>query len=136
MNKAHMCNFGRNFNCLRILCIHKVFYSGASNVIFRLKNVNQMIGWWIWNKPTEFRIPLLKVSAWVKSQAGQEFSGLKVSRELLGYILIRNFREYMPTISKVSVVSKLDHSAVLCSLEWRWLNENVTISREDDVKQK
>ena len=41
------------------------------------------MGWRILTSSTVFRIPLMIISARVK---GQEFSGVKVSRELLGHI--------------------------------------------------
>ena len=56
---------------------------------------------------------------WVKFWAGQELSGLKVSRVLLGHILIMNFHQYLQTNSKVQLVNRLNH---VCSrtkvIEW------------------
>ena len=110
-------------------------HANVNNVIFWLKNVNGMMKWRILITPIVFRIPLLIASTQLKFRAGQEFSGLKVSRELLNHILIRNTHNYLPTILKGLTSQQLrSFSSVVFVLEWRWMNENVTISREDDVK--
>ena len=109
-------------------------YTGVRNVFFRIYNVNQMMRWRIKISFTLFRILVLTLHIQVIFRVGQEFSGQKLNRKLLRHILIGNCQYYLPTISKVPLLSRLDYSAVLCALERRWLNENVTISSEYNVE--
>ena len=87
--------------------------------IYISKNVNRMMGLWIWTTPTVFRISLLSDRQFL---ASLESSGPKVTRKLFRQILTKNFHLSLQPILRLPLDSRSVFCKIIYDICFEWFH--------------